>query len=213
MESLTPTADLDIFRVETNGCYNNWNCTRCTYSNRPTALKCNACNSAKRIQWTCSKCAFLNTDSTKCSMCLTKKSIQSHSNIHKCDSLMRILNALKYYSLLELEKNTSNHDIFINFCQTVYPYFLNDYQHILCHHSAELEEINEQIWDEPNFGSCEYKKCRLLRRCCDSRRKSVEDEMIQDDRLKLYCDIFDNIHHQIFMSEDSFANQAFPSAG
>ena len=147
---------------------------------------------------------WLNVDnySIKCQLCEAIKISDlnaSSVNIHKCDSIMRILTALKYYSLLKLDENPSNQDVFISFCKTVYPYFLNDYEHIL--HSY----INQQIIEDAKFGDCDHQKCKLFtryysdsRRRVDQERESKNNDEEIDSELLFYRQIFDNIHHWLY---------------
>ena len=85
-----------------------------------------------------------------------------------CDCLYRILIALKYYSTLKLDDSTLNDDILISFCDTVYPQFLNDYQHVICNHSHQLRDINDKIIEDTydiELGDCNYSQCALLSLC------------------------------------------------
>ena len=125
--------------------------------------------------------------------------------IDECDQLQRILYGLKYYAFLKLDEIASNNDIFLSFCEIVYKQLINDYQHIISHHSDDLEKINTQIINDKNFGDCNHLKCISFRRYYnDSRRRSNENNADYDDdektdrKLLFYQEIFDNIHHWLF---------------
>ena len=128
-------------------------------------------------------------------------------SIQDCSHLYKMLHALKYYTLLNLDNNPSNHYIFMNFCENVYKNILHDYQHIITVHSNQLEQIHAQIIVNRNFDDCDHSKCVLFKRYYDNSRRrtqtkqssDVEDEKkIDDKKLLFYSEIFDNIHHWLF---------------
>ena len=126
-------------------------------------------------------------------------------DVTKCWALQRILTGLKYYQLLEIEKNPSNEDVLIKFCEDVYSQMLNDYQHIITSHSRQLESINKQIINDKRYGDCDNNKCVLFKRYYShSRRRSNMNSTTKeitkpiDSKLLFYRDIFDNIHHWLF---------------
>ena len=81
----------------------------------------------------------------------------------KCSHLQRMLHALKYYTALKVE-NASNAGIFMEFCNDIYTDLLDDYQHIITTHEQDLEEINEQLIEDDNFGECNLNQCALFGR-------------------------------------------------
>ena len=171
----TVSLDMNIFKIETNNCYHNWSCQACSYSNTSNITECALCYTENSInskpptnEWSCDKCTFINPSNVaQCEMCdeiYTKTENNNINFIYECDQLLRILYGIKYYSLLKLDENPSNNDIFISFCQIVYPQLINDYQHIIFHHFDDLEEINAQIIDDHNFGDCNHLKCVSFKR-------------------------------------------------
>eukprot|EP01084_Bolivina_argentea_P132638 234078_1 len=121
-------------------------------------------------------------------------------SINECDHLHRILHGLKYYSLLKLDENPSRRDIFAEFCDIVYPELLNDYSHVICKHSTQLETIYDQLITDDNFGECVSSKCILFKRYYDNSRRqsSNKKKKTEWERSLFYGEIFDNIHQWLF---------------
>ena len=177
--------NLELFRVETKHCYTDWNCKSCLRSNRPRSMSCEFCISRSARPGT----PYSNHDMV---------------NLYKCNPLMRILHALKYYSSLRMDEESSNGDVFVSFIQTEYPYFLNDYQHVLSH-SDKLEDIHEQIISDDNFGNCNWRNCQSFCRYYRDLRRRVggvtvdsDDYEITDSHLLFYRQIFDNMHQWLY---------------
>ena len=217
--------DMKIFEENTNNCFGqsetieistnnatlhdnnepintNWNCTACTFSNPAQSVQCEICDTPKATQstWSCNACTYNNTsDMESCEMCGTDKPNPTTSNPKQCDHLNRILHALKYYRLLDLENNPSNHHIFANFCNVVYPQLLNDYQHIISTHSDQLEAIHEQLIKDDNFGECDLLKCALFRRHQEnSRRQTASNEEKPHPKFSYCAELLDATHYWLF---------------
>ena len=80
-------------------------------------------------------------------------------NIDECSHLKRMIQAMKYYSMLKLENSPSNMDIFVDFCQSIYHQLLNDYTHIISTHEPHLEELNRQLMEDNKYGECKHSEC------------------------------------------------------
>ncbi len=64
--------------------------------------------------------------------------------IQNCDYLNRLVNGLKYYTLITKSKNGSSNDIFMDFIN-VYPKLIDDYTHFIDTHGIDLERIHNQL--------------------------------------------------------------------
>jgi len=137
-------------------------------------------------------------------------SSSTSNDITKCDYLKRILHALRYYSLIKLDDKPFNNDILMSFCDNIYPQLIDDYNHVICKHSDDLEDINDQLIKDTNYGDCDHKKCKLFARYYDNSTRKTKtanttsnnnnnnNNEITDSKLLFKREIFDNIHHWLF---------------
>eukprot|EP01084_Bolivina_argentea_P017237 32200_1 len=137
---------------------------------------------------------LISLDFTKfqadCLVCNTK----GNFSIDKCGYICRILNGLKYHALLRIKDDTSSHDIFAEFCNTVYSELLNDWIHIISTHSQQLDKIHHHVLTN-NISKCSLKHCKLASRHCE--RDTDNNEMTSksmDAKSLFYLDIMDTIH-------------------
>ena len=132
-------------------------------------------------------------------------------DIKQCDYLQRMLDALKYYRLLKMDNDdpsTNTNEVFISFCNTAYTQLLNDYQHIIATHEPHLEELNNQILNDDNYGKCKYSECNLSRRSNDnsirkpSHQQSIADQTGEinkiDPKFVFYREILDSMHYYLW---------------
>ena len=154
--------------------------------------------------WSCSACTFTNTGNvTLCAMCESPITQQVPVNIlSSCDHLRRILHSQKYYTMLKVQDNRDNADIFMSFCDYAYPQFLNDYQHVISTHEPHLEAINNEVISAKHIGHCNPSQCHLFRRYhADLLRQqpsSTNANNTDDTKFIFYCDLYDSIHNWLF---------------
>lgn len=203
--------DLNIFKIRSWTCFtqqnnrnNPWNCSVCTYSNISSDSKCQICQTPNPLTqhiWSCPNCTFCNISNiSSCIICDVTK--YDPSNIlSKCHHLKRMINCLKYYTLLNIDDNPSNAHLFNEFCNDVYDQLLNDYQHIITSHEPHLEDIHNELINDNNFGQCKYDKCAFFGRYHDDL--SATTQKCDDIKLMFYTDIMDNIHNWLYHMFDS----------
>ena len=114
--------------------------------------------------------------------------------ISECDSVQRLLCGLKTYSYLDITKNVLHQSQFIEHMEEQYTEFLDDYIHLMCDHSHQVELINNAL--DP----CDIKKCK-----CTFRRHSKEYNVetrenidIQDESLRFYATTMDSLHFYLY---------------
>ena len=218
--------ELKFFGTASNRCFANqskeahnisnsrqfpWNCTACTFLNTPYDSFCQICatpapTKANQSTWSCSICTFINTSNPLCAMCGTTKknttaSTESNHMISECDHLKRILYALNYYKVLDLDNNHTNYPLLIQFCDETYKEFLNDYQHVISTHSDHLEQINDELINDQNFGDCVYSECILFDRYHGNDAMQREESLnkdIDDTKVIFYQNLFDAMHNFLF---------------
>ena len=136
---------------------------------------------------------------------------QSHSilqiiqcpNIIHCASISRIINASIYHQSL-LRRHSKSLDglqIFGEFIDSSYAYFLNDIIHLISGHAHDIEEIHNLMMKQSNSISCDINHCLITDRHCgidDGQNGNIQKyKNHKDGPCKLYCQIFDNIHYYI----------------
>ena len=82
------------------------------------------------------------------------------SDFKNCISIKRLLCSLKYYSVLQVDTNTKNQDIFMHFMKKIYGIqVLNDYNHLTRSHDHELDTIMKYATDTANIDHCKLENC------------------------------------------------------
>ena len=85
--------------------------------------------------------------------------------IEACDALKRLVTALLYYHKFDLIKNENDQNIFSDFIMNIYPNLINDYIHLIDHHSNQMQQITESLKKkERNVFECDIKTCKYTTR-------------------------------------------------
>eukprot|EP01084_Bolivina_argentea_P259204 437281_1 len=135
---------------------------------------------------TSNKCFGDNKDETKI-------------EIQDCEALNRLVNALKYYTLLNITNTESSHTLFAEFCDNIYKNALNDFIHFMTTHSAQIEGIHKSIVNHQNFGVCNLSKCNMFNRHYTNDRRQKQTMVEKTDSKSIfYSDLFDRFHHFIY---------------
>ena len=141
---------------------------------------------------------------TKSGCYVTRKSRDNAVDIVKqCDHLSRIVEALKYYSLLmNAKKLDEGKRLFSDFCDEYYPQFLNDYIHLTTVHSDDLQAIHEDMKTNFAFKGCEMKNCKLERR--ESKKRGGKGHVAGGyySFKHFYTDTMANIHFLMYHLRD-----------
>ena len=109
------------------------------------------------------------------------------SDISQCVAIKRLMIALRYYSLLNIEENEQNMDILMEFVNEVYGIqLLDDNNHLILAHKDKLYEIKQEFIGKDNV--CSMKKCKF------TQRHYVWNFV----NLNFYCQVFDSLHFYLF---------------
>eukprot|EP01083_Nonionella_stella_P296226 1006423_1 len=108
---------------------------------------------------------------------------------------------MKHCHSLNLQANDTNHSKFGAFCET-YTHALDDYNHFMTIHSHQIEEINRQMENDEQFGTCAMKQCTSFKRYYARNRSEKSDDkkknQLTDPKLLFYAELFDTLHHFLF---------------
>eukprot|EP01084_Bolivina_argentea_P054605 100134_1 len=115
----------------------------------------------------------------------------SLESMNQCVSLNRLLCALKYYTLLDIIKNIQHRDIFSHFITDIYDSFLNDYIHLINHHTNHLYELNKSL-TENKFTLCNIKKCQF------TARHHTQIKNALPPALNFFKQTMDSLHFYLF---------------
>eukprot|EP01084_Bolivina_argentea_P044862 82546_1 len=106
---------------------------------------------------------------------------------NQCSRIKKLLSALQYYELLNISKNVSNADVFMDFVESVYHKkdILNDYTHLIDEHGNAINEIDTSKI-----------KCNGLETCSCTIRHQKHDKIdgILDLQFNFYKRIMDSLH-------------------
>eukprot|EP01084_Bolivina_argentea_P267009 453109_1 len=117
--------------------------------------------------------------------------------IVKCDAVNRLVNAVKYYSTLNIINNTDDCNIFIELCNGIYHNFLNDYIHFMNCHPNQIEGVYKTIANSDNFIDCSMSKCDSIGR--HYRISGTDNDTNGSDQIFLfYRTVFDSLHHFLY---------------
>eukprot|EP01084_Bolivina_argentea_P159581 277916_1 len=119
-----------------------------------------------------------------------------------CPILSRLFSALYYYHQLQPTKNVSLQREFTQFCLNTYHDLLDDYSHLISHHSHQLIEIKSYFMRKYNVVECKASQCqqtqRYFTRIRGDEKIKEQDIGFKNPQYTFYSQIFDAIHFYIF---------------
>ena len=129
--------------------------------------------------------------------------------IEGCDALKRLITALKYYSKFDLIKNQNDQNIFSDFIFNIYGNLINDYIHLIDHHSNQIQQISELLEKDGNLFKCDFKTCKYTTR--HYKRDHIQNDNDHDDKkqnqndklLNFYVTTIDSLHFYLLHLFDS----------
>eukprot|EP01084_Bolivina_argentea_P010908 20359_1 len=134
---------------------------------------------------------ILTQKQQKCNKSNDRKGI-----IANCSHLFRIAYSLKHYQTL-----SSSNDKFMQFISNKYKMCLDDYIHLICVHSDDLNQITKDLMVKYNVNPCNHiDKCQCTYRHYRDRCKKNDNYI--NDKYNFYIEIFDSIHFYLFHLED-----------
>ena len=118
-------------------------------------------------------------------------------NYKHCPSIIRLLTALKYHSLLlNIKIDSVYKDVFSklmhNFCK---PQLFDDFHHFIKNHQNQLEEIKSYALNSGNFTDCKLNFCDCASRHFGEETAAKKDI---DSELNVYIETLDSLHVFIF---------------
>eukprot|EP01084_Bolivina_argentea_P292202 502287_1 len=119
------------------------------------------------------------------------RSNANNDPIKGCEAVNRLVEALKYYSSLEIMNNKNHQNKFTAFIGRIYKKFLDDYYHLIEQHD-NLEQISDALTASK---SCNESSCSFtFRHYADANTiKKLDDET-----LEFYKTEFDQLHYHLF---------------
>ena len=133
--------------------------------------------------------------------CFGREATDSTIMITDCESISRILSAMKYVASIREnigDESTQNIALEVYFNEE-YLQCLNDYTHIISVHSKQLEVINEQL------NQCPLSKCKMAHRCNHNDRRYFHNDagiMHENASINFYKDLIDRIHFWLYHQFD-----------
>eukprot|EP01084_Bolivina_argentea_P266302 451646_1 len=106
-----------------------------------------------------------------------------HEDI-KCPLLNRLLNALKYYNMLDITTDSKHQQLFEEFIDTTYYDLINDYIHFTQQHFHQIEKINNVL----------LTKCNIM-------HKTTADSLHVNNSMSkrnFYKQTMDNVHYYLY---------------
>ena len=151
-------------------------------------------NNANQPQSEMDMTIYKNLNANNC--VINNDSNDDYSYIQNCDYLQRISIGLKYYDLFC--KNKIERDIFIQFCQTIYTNFLDDYCHFISVHNYHLTSIIAEL--QRNYGliQCKMESCDIVDRHYRINSGRHQPLISENRKDNFNIDLFDRLHHHIF---------------
>ena len=116
--------------------------------------------------------------------------------IKRCDFLNRLVTGLKYYMILEIDRNAVDKDEFNSFFSDTYQNMLDYYLHCLKVHSIDLEEIYDSLFNKYKFKH----KCDI-HKCAYSARHFIADKVYNpddDSQMNFFIETYDSLHYYLF---------------
>eukprot|EP01083_Nonionella_stella_P088851 247869_1 len=120
-----------------------------------------------------------------------------------CDTMNQLLVALKHYSMLKMNANTSVYqkkEALTRFVNDVYKGLIDDYIHFKEHHGHELEQITDGLIQSSKLMLCDLNKCEFTTRHYQATRNHT---ITTDSNLTFYEETFDGLHFHLFHCFDA----------
>eukprot|EP01084_Bolivina_argentea_P129335 228429_1 len=116
-----------------------------------------------------------------------------------CIQLKRMINALIYYSYVDVVNSNKEKDQFLKFCNETYVWLLNDYIHIIDKHDINDIDYMKQschLFKKFEFISdCNVNNCLLLsRHYRDRNNDNIEESKYDSNELIFHRDLMDSMH-------------------
>ncbi len=131
-----------------------------------------------------------NNDNDKC------------ESIDNCISIQKLSVALKYYELMDIINNISHRDAFTNFIIEIYHKFLDDFTHLVNHHSNHLNDIYIHLINTNKFNECKMANCVYTARHYHHRRDVDKDgnvdKNVLDPEVSFFAETMDSLHFYLF---------------
>ena len=123
----------------------------------------------------------------------------------QCSPINRLLNALKYYAMLDISNNQQQQEIFADFINNIYSQqLLSDYTHLVTKHGQYLEKIHSSIINNKMFTKCNIKRCDFTTRHQSERRNNDGNkDHALDPILSFYKETMDSLHFYLFHCFDA----------
>eukprot|EP01084_Bolivina_argentea_P065726 119813_1 len=123
--------------------------------------------------------------------------------VASCSALHRISCCLKYYSILDIIHNINHHDMFNHFINDIYDRLLDDYIHLINHHSHQLSEINQTLVHKYQFVQCDISTCVFTLQHHAIQIDENNDKNESDTPLSFYKEKMNSLHFYLFHLQDS----------
>ena len=120
-------------------------------------------------------------------------------NIESCQAINRLLSALKYYSILDLQHNKDHQNIFDNFIQEVYgSRLLDDFYHLQSRHGHQIHDILTRAQKDNTFIACDINDCDFANRHYRVDEESKDEIAKFDPMSYFWMDVMDSLHNYVF---------------
>eukprot|EP01084_Bolivina_argentea_P299671 516560_1 len=145
-----------------------------------------------------------NSGSTNLNLSLFKTSSSQCKGLRqRCDHSIKIIHALKYYSLLTKYEQSS--DTFQNklvyFSVEIYPSLVEDFIHIIQYHNNDLYDISHLLSTNYDM-KCNIKNCLSLQRHYSHNLDPKQDDKTLKYDFVFFRNLFDSIHCYLFHCYD-----------
>eukprot|EP01084_Bolivina_argentea_P298068 513586_1 len=138
------------------------------------------------------KSSLMNKTQLAFDIGIFKNESDSCKSVKDCTFIKKLLASLKYYSLLDINNNIDNGDVFCNFIDQVYNQVLNHYIHLVNNHGNDLNEIDTSIIKCDNI-----KNCKFTMRHHDNDKTDKEEKGLEP-KLTFYKNTMDSLHFFLF---------------
>eukprot|EP01083_Nonionella_stella_P268057 905875_1 len=122
-------------------------------------------------------------------------------DIEHCGSFERLSTGLKRYSLLDMENNKHDEEIFTHFINDIYTLkeMHNDYTHIIRKHQHQIQDIKPLLIEQGVFDECNLSNCTITtRHYAEEEKEESNHENTLDPSLNLTKQRFDSLHFYFF---------------
>eukprot|EP01083_Nonionella_stella_P151111 482433_1 len=123
------------------------------------------------------------------------------SDSKPCVAMNRLIVTLKYYSMLDINNNEDDAEIFRHFIHEIYYDLIDDYIHFKYHHDDQLQSIYEELMHDKTFKQCDnFQTCSFTTR---HHRTAKQQTQITDPDLNFYKELMDGLHFHLFHCFDA----------